>query len=321
MSHGRHTATAVELAQLPSGLPVETTVHRYEGATDGPLVYVQAAQHGREVNGTETLRRFHDAVPLDALAGTVIAVPVADPLTFDHASYVTPEPLDRANSNMNRVWPGSETGTLHERMAARLWEFVEGADAVIDLHTSFPDTLSHVLYHEGVPEARDIARAFGTDLLLAEQIPDDDLDWYRWGFDGKLRVTATQEGIPAITPELAHNSQIVESAVETGVEGVLDVLRQLDMLPGSVTHRSGTVARNYRSRVMASESGLFRANPDLELGSTVAAGTHVGTLYDPTTYDPLQEATLDHGGILYTLRRDSIVTAGNQLAGVALDRE
>ncbi len=36
---------------------LQTTVHTYEPAdgTDGPTLYVQAAQHGREINGTEVL--------------------------------------------------------------------------------------------------------------------------------------------------------------------------------------------------------------------------------------------------------------------------
>ena len=47
-----HTTERVTLARLPSGVEIETTVHVYDGAADGPTVYVQAAQHGREINGT-----------------------------------------------------------------------------------------------------------------------------------------------------------------------------------------------------------------------------------------------------------------------------
>ena len=141
-----HTAERTTLARLPSGVRIETTIHRY-GTGDGPTLYVQAAQHGREINGTELLRRLHvgltdpggpqggpspppDQIDADSIDGTLIAVPLADPLTFDRVSYTTPEAIDSANPNMNRCWPGSAEGTVHERMAARLWEVIQDADAI-----------------------------------------------------------------------------------------------------------------------------------------------------------------------------------------------
>ncbi|MFC4541256.1 succinylglutamate desuccinylase/aspartoacylase family protein [Halosolutus amylolyticus] len=322
MTAGTHTAESVTLARLPSGVELTTTVHTYRGAGGGPTLYVQAAQHGREINGTEVLRRFHDRLPLRSLSGTVVAVPVVNPLTFDRVSYTTPEQLDSVNSNMNRVWPGNPEGTLHQRMAARLWKYVERADAVVDLHTGSPDMLPHVVYLEGDERSREVARAFGTDLLLSEQADEDaSEEWHRRGFDGKLRVAAAQEGIPSITPELAHNKQIVEDVVETGVEGLLDVCRSLDLLPGEVPDRDRTIARNHLGQVSATDSGLFRPRPSLEVGQFVPAGADLGTVYDPTTYEALQAATADRDGLLYALTREATVTAGDQLASVALVRE
>ncbi|ELY47671.1 succinylglutamate desuccinylase/aspartoacylase family protein [Natronorubrum sulfidifaciens] len=322
MDTGTHTAEEVTLARLPSGVELTTTIHRYHGIEDGPTCYVQAAQHGREINGAETLRRFHERLSLEELSGTVVAVPVANPLTFDRVSYTTPEVLDSVNPNMNRVWPGDVEGSLHQRMAARLWEEISQADAIVDLHTGSPDMLPHVVYQEGDEDARQLAAAFGTGLLLSEQANDDARDeWHRRGFAGKLRVVAAEEGIPAITPELAHNKQIVEAVVEIGVDGLLDVCRHLGMLPGDIPERAQTVARNHLGQVTATESGLFRPDPTLEVGQFVSEGTTVGTVYNPTTYEPLHEASTDRGGLLYVLTQEATVVAGDQLASVALVRE
>ncbi|WP_129113023.1 succinylglutamate desuccinylase/aspartoacylase family protein [Halegenticoccus tardaugens] len=314
-----HTAARVTLARLPSGVPIETTVHRYEGDEPGPTLYVQAAQHGREVNGTEALRRLHGRLDRDALAGTLVAVPVADPLTFDRVSYTTPESLDSVNPNMNRAWPGDRDGTLHERMAARLWEYVEGADAVVDLHTGSPEMLTHAVYLRGDDRSRALAEAFGTDLLLAEAAGDDaDAEWSERNFGGKFRVAATREGIPAVTPELAHNKQLVEPAIEAGVRGTINVLRHLGMLPGEPeTPPRRTVARNHLGRVTAADSGLFVASDDAELGREVEAGDRLGRVYDPATYEVLQEVEADREGILYSVAREATVTAGRTLVGVA----
>ncbi|WP_254522129.1 succinylglutamate desuccinylase/aspartoacylase family protein [Natrinema caseinilyticum] len=322
MNEGTHAGEQVTLARLPSGVELTTTVHTYRGDESGPTLYVQAAQHGREINGTEVLRRFHERLPLETLSGSVIAVPVANPLTFDRVSYTTPEPLDSVNPNMNRIWPGNGDGSLHQRMAARLWEYVAAADAIVDLHTGSPNMLPHVVYREGDERSRSLAEAFGTDLLLSEQADEDaTAEWHRRGFAGKLRVAAAEEGIPSITPELAYNKQILETVVDDGVEGLLDVCRYLDLLPGTVPRRDQPIARNHLGQVTARESGLFRPNPSLEVGESVSEGHSIGTVYHPTTYEPLHEATADRGGILYALTREATVTAGDQLASVALVRE
>jgi predicted deacylase len=273
------------------------------------------------VNGTETLRRLHDRIDPDRLAGQVIAVPVADPLTFDRVSYTTPEQLDSVNPNMNRAWPGDEDGTLHQRMAASLWAYAGDADAVIDLHTGSPDMLTHVVFMEGHDESRRLAEAFGSDLLLSERAGENaPKAWQSRGFDGKFRVAAAREGIPAITPELAHNKQIVEDAVRTGVEGCLNVLRELDARSGTPDRSDPTLARNHLGSVDATASGLFRPAPARTVGERLTEGTTLGTVYDPATYEPLQRATATRSGVLYALTREATVKAGDRLASVAIVR-
>lgn len=318
-----HTAERVTLARLPSGVELETTIHTYEGAEDGPTLYIQAAQHGREINGSEVLRRFHEGLDTERLAGRIVAVPVADPLTFDRVSYTTPEQLDSINPNMNRVWPGDEEGTLHERMAATLWEFASEADAIVDLHTGSRNMMTHVVFMEGDRESRDLAEAFGTDLLLSEEAGDDaDVEWSERNFGGKFRVAATREGIPSITPELAHNKEVVEDAVETGLTGLLNVCRELDMLqPSPSDNGDWTLARNHLGRVDATDSGLFVVESNHALGDRVDAGERIGTLYDPATYEVLQEVETDRAGVLYALTREATVCGGGKLLSVALLRD
>lgn len=315
-----HAVEELTLARLPSGVELSVRVHRYRGGADGPTVYVQAAQHGRELNGTEALRRLHERLDPSDLAGELVVVPVANPLTFDYRSYMAPQRLDALNSNMNRVWPGDLDGTLHERMAARLWEVIEEAEVLVDLHTGSPDMLSHVVYRRGDARARELAEVFGLDLLLTEAAGDDaDEEWEARDFGGKLRTAATEAGIVAITPELAHNRQIEEAAADAGVDGVRNVLCACGSLPGEPA-ASGevTTARNHLGRVPADCSGLFRLRPDLELGARIAAGDRLGTVYDPTTFEALQPVEATHDGVLYSVTRESTVVAGENLASVAL---
>ncbi|MFC5972364.1 succinylglutamate desuccinylase/aspartoacylase family protein [Halomarina salina] len=316
-----HASERLTLARLPSGVAIETTVHTY-GTDDGPTLYVQAAQHGREVNGSAVLRRFHERLDPKDLSGRVVAVPVANPLTFDRVSYTTPERLDSVNPNMNRVWPGDAEGTLHERMAATLWTYANDADAIVDLHTGAPEMLTHVVFEEGVDRSRELAEAFGTDLLLGEPADDEEeTEWTERSFDGKFRVAAGDADIPAITPELAHNKELVEPAIETGVEGLFDVCRTLGLLDGAPTPTDQTLARNHLGSVTADDSGLFRPHPDRDVGEEVEVGDPLGTVYDPSSYEVLQEASVADDGILYALTREATVTAGQSLGNVALVQE
>ena len=180
--------------------------------------------------------------------------------------------------------------------------------------------LTHTVYLRGDAECRALAEAFGTALLLAESAGEDaDEEWASRDFGGKLRVAATREGIPSITPELAHNKELVDDAIETGVDGTKRALRHAGVLDDAeVPAWDGTRARNHLGRVTAGESGLFRAAADVAVGDEVVEGRYVGEVYDPTTYEVRQEATADREGIVYSVAREATVTAGQTLVGIAI---
>jgi len=317
-----HTAEPRTLTRLPSGVPVEITEHRYRGKQPGPTVYIQAAQHGEEVSGTELLRRLHHQLLEMPLSGEVITVPVANPLTFDLVGYQVPETFDQVNPNMNRVWPGDQNGTIHEQMAAGLWESVQEADVVIDLHAASPATLPHVLHTARDTDAERLAAAFGTDLLLAESADEHaGEEWHSRNFDGKLRVAAFHEGIPCITPEIGDSRRLDESAIEIGLTGIVNVLRELDAVPERPVDNGQTLRQqNHLGRVTATESGLFRPVPELSLGEIVEAGTHLGTVYAPELYEPVQNVTAKRTGIVYSITQEPTVKAGDRLVNIAVDR-
>lgn len=309
-----HTTTERALARLPSGGAADVTVHRYVGG-DGPTLYVQAAQHGIELNGPAVLRRLHERLVGTHIAGTVVAVPVANPLAFDHRSYMTPAAYDALNPNLNRVWPGDEAGSLAERMAAGLWASAEDADAVLDLHTGSPDMLEHVRFTEGDTRARTLAERFGTAYLLADEPPaepeEDD-------FRGKLRSAAALADIPAVTAELSNSRQIEHSAVMAGLEGVWNVLKELDMLespPESPPEQS--FFRETGESATADTSGLFEVEPTLAVGDRIEAGDDVGVVYDPSSYEDRQRVEAPTSGLVYSLAREGAVVAGEQVAAVA----
>jgi predicted deacylase len=310
MSDVTHTVESVPLARLPSGRTVETVCHRYRGDRSGPTVYLQALQHGGEVNGAAVLRRLHDRLTGADLAGEVLAVPVANPFAFDHRVYMAPSRLDAVNSNMNRLWPGDPDGTLMERLVDSLWDLASDADAIVDLHTGGPYMRSHTRFTPEDDRSRALARAFGVDLILADGSPLDPAN----GGQGKLREIAASAGIPAITPELAHSREIVDASVDRGVRGIENVLTECGLLSGTVDEPAVTVGTE-KTPIFTEASGLFRSR-DVSVGDRIAAGQAIGEVFDPTSYEPLQEIVADRAGMLLSLNRGSTVMEGESVGSL-----
>ncbi|MFC4440111.1 MULTISPECIES: succinylglutamate desuccinylase/aspartoacylase family protein [Natrialbaceae] len=309
-----HTTDERPLVQLPSGTDVTVTVHRYEGGS-GPTAYLQAAQHGIELNGTAALRRLHHHLATAELAGTVVVVPVVNSLAFDHGSYVTPQAVDAVNPNFNRVWPGDENGTLQERLAARLWQLIETADVVIDLHTGTADMLEHVRFQDDSSDSRRLAAMFGTEYLLTnpEREEADEED-----FRGKLRTAAANADIPTIVPELSNSRRIDHDAARRGVNGIRSVLAEVGMLREEPsTPPSQTILLDDGGRIGANRSGLFEPSEDVAVGDRVSEGTRLGTVYCPATFEERQSVRMPEPGIVYSLTRESVVTAGEKIACIA----
>lgn len=308
-----HTTTERRLARLPSGQTVSVTVHRYVGAP-GPTVYVQATQHGIELNGPAALRRLHGRLRDAAIAGTVIAVPVANPPAFDHRSYMSPAAYDALNPNMNRTWPGDPDGSLQQRAVTRLWELVEGVDAVVDLHSGTADMMTHVRHADAAPDARRLAEAFGTAYRFVDTV-DSGEDGHA---GGTLRAAAADAGVPAITAELANSGRVSPAAAETGASGVVNVLRSLDVLEANPRERDAqTVLRPDGISITATESGLFEPASDVEIGTSVAAGDTLGAVYSPSTFERLEVVTAEADGLVYSIPRGATIIAGERAVGIA----
>ncbi|WP_144905404.1 succinylglutamate desuccinylase/aspartoacylase family protein [Halobellus captivus] len=300
------------LGHFPSGRDVSVTVHRYEGG-DGPTVFVQAAQHGIELNGPAALRRVHERL-LDAeIAGAVVVVPVTNPIAFDHRSYLTPEAYDAFHSNFNRIWPGDADGSFQERLVANLWPIVESADAAVDLHTGMPQMLEHVRFSRSDEVARALAEAFGTDYLLADDDPIHGDD-----FTGKFRLAAAQAGVPAITAELSNSRTVARPAVKSGVDGVWNVLRELDVVDEPVeTGATPQLLADDVPRVVAETSGLFELRSDLGVGDEIDADEPLGAVFDPSSFERLETVTASGAGVLYSVSRGGVVVTGERVASIA----
>ncbi len=282
---GTRQTIQLTVADLYTGTPVHLPVIVHRGLKPGPVMFLSAAMHGDEINSVEIVRRVLKQPTLTELAGTLLAVPVVNVLAFLHQSRYLPDRRD-----LNRSFPGSETGSLAARLAQLfLKEVVGKADFGIDLHTGaiHRPNLPQIRADLSNPDNRRLARAFGAPVFLDSKPAE-----------GTLRAYTTAQGIPAILYEACEALRFDETAIRIGVQGVVNVMVELEMLPkGGETSTSSVVPIYARSEgwARAPVSGILRSQ--VALGDAVKKNQTLGVIGNP--FDEREEPVVaPFGGII-----------------------
>ena len=249
----------------------ETTmpVHVVRGRKDGPRLFVCAAIHGDEINGIEIIRRLLKYGGLKRLAGTLVAVPIVNIYGVIHRSRYLPDRRD-----LNRSFPGSETGSLAARLANLfMQQIVSQCTHGIDLHTGAVHraNLPQIRANLNHQETERLARVFGAPVLLNSSMRD-----------GSLRQSADEVGIPMLLYEAGEALRFDELYIRAGFEGIKNVMRALEMLPIS-KRGPKKLAEPYVAHssawTRAPESGMLRTL--VALGALVQKYDLLGMISDP----------------------------------------
>jgi predicted deacylase len=287
-----HTIERIPVATLVSGGELALTIHTFRGG-EGPRVGVSAAIHGDETVGVEVLRRLAGLLTEagDELRGTVRLLPVGNPLAYETNTRNTV--LDQMN--LNRVFPGDPDGWLTEQLAAKITDhFLVDLDAYVDLHAGGAYPVVDYVYLTNSP---DLSRAFGCRLLYQ---PAD-------RYPGTTGGVAEERGIPAVTVELGGGLYQEEDYARRVLDGVVNILRHLSVLPGA--------ARPAPEQILMHELAILRPHhggilvPEVrvpDLGREVPGGTVLGRIYSPYTFALLEEIVAPFDRSLLVLLRDNL---------------
>ncbi|PSP74930.1 deacylase [Halobacteriales archaeon QS_1_68_20] len=286
----------------PFGLPVAVI----EGAEDGDTLYVQAASDGDELNGVGVVRGVVPRLDPADLSGTVIVVGVVNYHGFQVAEHRNP--ID--DTKLNRAYPGDEYGSSSERIAAATFDLARRADLALDLHQgSTSRMLDEVRVRCGArhrlhEDCLELAKVFGCGHVLDQKGPD-----------GQLARAAPDEGVPTIDPELGGSVGWDESSVQTGVEGVFNVLQHYWFLEGSVDLKPQIRSSGFE-QYSAPAGGLVTLHR--ELGDEVRVGD---VLFEVTDVFGERKTTVeaDVDGIFWRSRRLPQVATGEYVCSVGTD--
>lgn len=303
---GTKASVELEVAKLYTHSPLCVNAEILHGKKPGPVLLINAAIHGDELNGVEIVRQILQMIEPDNLSGTLIAIPVVNVFGFIHKSRYLPDRRD-----LNRCFPGSERGSIAGRMACHIFEnVVRRCTHILDLHTAaiHRTNLPQIRADLSNEETNRIALAFGTPVVIDATLRD-----------GSLRSEAEKLGISVLTYEAGEALRFEPFAINAGVKGVKQVMQHLEMITDDKTEQSvePVVARATRW-VRAESDGILRSH--VALGEKVNKGQLLASISMPTGSEEVH-ILAPEGGIVIGQQTLPLVNEGDAIFHIAYFKE
>ncbi|WP_028023964.1 succinylglutamate desuccinylase/aspartoacylase family protein [Enterovibrio calviensis] len=303
---GERASVEFEVAKLYTHSPLSVTAEVIHGKKPGPVLMINAAIHGDELNGVEVVRQTLERLNPATLKGTVIAIPVVNVFGFIHKSRYLPDRRD-----LNRCFPGSERGSIAGRMAYQIFEqIVRRCTHIIDLHTAaiYRTNLPQIRANLANEETNEMAVAFGTPVVIDAALRE-----------GSLRSEAENIGIPVITYEAGEALRFEPYAITAGVNGVKRVMQHLGMIRKSARKSKVEPVIARATRWLRAESdGILRSH--VSLGQRVSKGQLLASISSPGGSEEIQTIA-PLGGIIIGQQTLPLVNEGDAIFHIAYFEE
>ena len=209
--------------------------------------------------------------------GRLLLLPVANPPALEANSRNTP--ID--DVNMNRVFPGNADGWFTEQLAAAITEsFLNVIDVYIDFHAGGDLATVDYIY---ILNDEALSRSFGSKVHYR---PKADLSgtYYR----GISCGITLERGIPTVGVELGGGRIDQSHYVERGVQGVINIMSQLDLIDsGQQQAPPGQIVVNEIAIIRPHHGGLM-INEAPPLGEVVGNDAILGRVISPYTHEELE---------------------------------
>lgn len=296
------------------GVQMGTGQHWYvpivvaKGQQDGKCIALISGVHGDEVSSVDAVQRIMASLDPSELAGTAIAVyGVSRPaVEYTRSKWLSAQ-AGGCEIDMNRVWPGNETGhDAPTRHAGLLWNRLlkPNIDVAIDYHTvSTGSDFTMFIYADlRHPDIRQMA-----ELFPVEQIKDDA------GERGTLETALVEAGIPALTVEIGSPRVFDKRKIAITVEGSRNVLKHYQMIPGAIAQTSkeaGTFFGDAFEMIRATTGGYLELLVDVK--DPVIPGQKVA-IQRNVFGDIVAEYTASVRGEVATIARDALCEPGSRV--------
>ena len=207
--------------------------------------------------------------------------------------------------DLNRVFPGSENGSLASRVAHLLiTEIVPHADLIMDFHTGGAGRFNaaQIRIINDDDHLNELAHIFGAPFIF-----------YSKNLNKSFRNTSYKLGIPMLLFEGGKSFNIDNSITNSGVNGTKRILSHFNMLSNkfTVSEPKRKVVKIEESKwIRASYSGMFK--PSIKVNSYVEKGTVLGNITDPYGgFNHFVKAPND--GFIFNVNESPIIYQGDAI--------
>lgn len=267
---GQKVSGFVGIEGADFGIPVTLICGQQEGET----VLISGGLHNAEYVGIQAAMELADEIDPAQVKGNIIVIRLLNRTGFEHR---TMSVVYEDGKNLNRIFPGSASGTLGDRIAYTVEHlFFSQADYFIDLHCGdgFERLESYVYYvaaaDPGVSErSRNMAEIAHVKYMVGSMTVTG----------GAYNYAAGKLDIPSILLERGSNSVWCKDEVEEDKHDVRNILRFLRVLEGDA-HRHGDKPIGVDPVIYedAGHSGCWY--PQRQPGETFRKGEILGRICD-----------------------------------------
>ncbi len=257
------------IANLFTATKIEIPVIIERGKLPGPTVLLTAALHGDEINGVEIVRQIIAKKINKPKRGTIICIPIVNVFGFLNTQRTFPDGRD-----LNRIFPGSKTGSLASRVAYRFVnEILPLADYCLDFHTGGASRFNaaQIRIRPGDKKLLSLSKIFNAPFTVLSA-----------NLKKTYRATCDKKGIPILLFEGGKSLNSNKKIVRLGVQGVMRFLHHLNMLDDTFEApaiETQTVVIEKTRWIRANRSGLLHTK--ILINKRVEKGDLLATITDP----------------------------------------
>ena len=261
----------LDVARLHTRSKIEIPIIISRGKVDGPCLLLIGGIHGDETNGVEIVRQIIASGLHKPEKGTIICIPLLNVFGFLNQKREFPDGRD-----LNRMFPGSNKGSLASRFAYQLMsKVIPKVNYCIDYHTGGAQRFnySQIRINGTDEETLNLAKVFGAPFIV-----------YSKNAEKTFRKSMVDLGKKVLLFEGGKSLNLDKNVTKVGIQGAINVMHHLGLrdFSNKITKPNKDnlpVIIKSSKWIRAKHSGMYRSY--ISAGQKVEKGIKLGSISDP----------------------------------------
>ena len=288
----------VHLTDNSLGVPWRVPLIVVKGQSEGPVLGINAALHGDELNGISTIFKLIDEVNPKKLKGTLVLIPISNV-----PGYLAKQRYFSDAVDLNRIMPGKPKGVTSNLYAHYFTsKIISKFNYLLDLHTASYGRVNSLYIRADLENEETRTLAYLQNPQIIVQKFDE---------EGTLRGWANDNSIPAITVEIGNPSAFQHNLIDETLEGILNTMRHYDMIEGDVKDMvTDATVCDHSYWIYSNKGGIVDVLP--KLADEIKKGQVIAYVYD--VFGQIKEKVLaDRNGVVIGKNINPNCDAGSRI--------